>query len=73
MTTKTQNFIRYQKSYCKVSANSLAINTKQQITIKYIAEISIKSDAKKIKYYQISKKSLEAFGQFSPNDHKPIN
>ena len=70
---KNTKLYQISKSYCKVSANSLAINTKQQITIKYIAEISIKSDAKKIKYYQISKKSLEAFGQFSPNDHKPIN
>ena len=30
----------------------------------YIEELRMKSDAKKVKYYQISKKSLEAFGQF---------
>ena len=53
-----KNIIKYQKNYSKRSANSLIIITKQQITISYIEEISIKSDAKKIKYYQISKYNL---------------
>ena len=41
-----------------LSANSLVMITKQQIRINYIEEISIKSEAKKVKYYQISKKSF---------------
>ena len=36
--------------------------TKQQISINYIEEISIKSDAKNVKYCQIVKKWLQAFG-----------
>ena len=50
-----------EKSYCKLSANSLAIITKQESRISYITEISIKSVAKKTNYYQISIKLLEAF------------
>ena len=40
------NIIRYQKNYCKLLANSFLMSTKQQITINYIEEISIKSDPK---------------------------
>ena len=70
---KREIIIRYQKNYCKLSANSLAMITKQQIRINYIEEISVKSDAKKKKYYHISKKLLQAFGQFSCHDHKKLN
>ena len=65
--------IRHQKNYCKLVSNSLAMITTQQIRIHYIEETTIKSDEKKIKYYQISKKLLEAFGQFSGRDHKRAN
>ena len=47
--------------------------TKQQIRINYMEEISLKSDAKKIKYYHISRKLLQPFGQFSCHDHKMTN
>ena len=47
--------------------------TKQQIRINYMEEISLKSDAKKIKYYHISRTLLEAFGQFSGHVHKTEN
>ena len=40
--------------------------TEQKIRINYIDESSIKSDAKKIKYYQISKKIIRSFSQISP-------
>ena len=46
---------------------------KQPIRINYIARISIKSDAKKRNYYQISKKLLQAFSQFSGHDNKTTN
>ena len=51
--------MRYQKNYGKLSANSPTMITKQQIRINYQEEISIKSDAKKIKYYQFSKKNYK--------------
>ena len=47
--------------------------TNKEITINYIEEISIKSGEKKVKYYMISKKLLEAFSQFSDDDHKTTN
>ena len=40
--------------------------TKQQIGINYIEEIRIKCDAKKIKYYKISKTFLQDFSRFRP-------
>ena len=43
---RRQNIIRYQKSFLKLSANSLPMSTNQQIRINYTEEISIKSDAK---------------------------
>ena len=72
------SIIRYRKSYCKfstnsllmLSANPLVMITKQQITIIYIEEISIKRYAKKIKSNQIPKKLWEDFGQFPGHDHK---
>ena len=65
--------MRYQKNFRKLSANSLAIITKQEIKISCIEQISIKSGTKKIKYYQISKKILQAFNRFSGHDHKTAN
>ena len=62
--------IRYDKSYCKLSFNSLAIITKQQSRINYIEKIRMKGNVKKIKYYHMPKKLLQAFGQFSRHDHK---
>ena len=41
------------KNYLKLLDNSLVMITKQQRRINYIEEIIIKSDAKKMKYYQI--------------------
>ena len=70
--TKTQNIIRYQNSYCKLSANSLDIITKQQIRINNRAEISIKSDAKLRKYYQISTKLMSAFNSLAMNTKQQI-
>ena len=70
MTPKRKNIIRYQKPYCKLSAISLGMITKKQIRVIYIEEISIKSDAKKIKYYHILKRLLLGFGQFSGHDRK---
>ena len=55
---KRENIIRFKKNYCRPSANSLAMITKHEVRINYIAEIDITSDAKKIKYYQIRKKNL---------------
>ena len=55
MQKKKKYILRYQKKYGKLSANSLAIIIKQEIRISYIEKISVKSDAKKIKYYDISK------------------
>ena len=52
---KRSNIIRYLKNYCDHSANSLPLIKKQQLRINYKAEISIKSDAKEIKYCQLSK------------------
>ena len=46
----------FKKNFSKLSANFLVMTTKQQIRINYIEEISIKSGAKKINYYQICKK-----------------
>ena len=43
--------------------------TKEQIRISYLKQISIKIDAKDIKYYQIAKKLLEPCDQFSGHDH----
>ena len=70
---KICNIIICFKNFCKPLANSLAMITTQQIRIHDIEETTIKSDEKKIKYYQISKKLLEAFGQFSGRDHKRAN
>ena len=50
--------MRYQKYYCKFSANSLTMIRKKQIRISDLKEISIKSYLKKIKYCQFSKKKL---------------
>ena len=47
--------MRYQKYYCNLSANSLSLIKNQQFKINCIEDISIKSDAKEIKYYQILK------------------
>ena len=47
--------------------------TKQKIRINSTEKISIKSGAKKIKFYLILKKLLEAFGRFSGHDHKTRN
>ena len=46
--------MKYQKNYGKISAKSLTMITKQPIRINYIKEITIKNDAKKNEYYQIS-------------------
>ena len=40
----------------------MAMITKQQIRVNYLKQISYKSGAKEIKYYQLSKKLLEHFG-----------
>ena len=53
---RKQKIIRYQKYYCNLSGSSFPMSTKKQLRINYIQQISIKSDVKKIKYYQISKK-----------------
>ena len=53
---KKQKIITHQKNCRNLSANSLAMITKQQIRINYIKDITFKSDAKEHKYYQISKK-----------------
>ena len=65
---KTSNII-YQGNYIKFTANSLTMITKQQIRINYLKQISIKIDAKPIKYYQIPKNLLEPYGQLSGHDH----
>ena len=64
------NIIRYLKKFCNHSTNSLAMIKKQELRINYKAEISIKCKAKIIKYYQISKQLLKAFGPFSGHGHK---
>ena len=46
---------------------------KQQIRINYVEEISLKCDAKKIKYYERLKTPLLGFGQFSGRNHKTTN
>ena len=48
----------YQKNYRKLSVISLAMFTKQQFRINYVEKMSIKKDAKKIKYYRMPKKLL---------------
>ena len=53
----------------KLTANSLAVITKQQIRINYLKQISLKIDAKEIKYYQVPKNLLKPYGQFSGHDH----
>ena len=53
---KISNIIICLKNYCKLSDNSLVMIAKQQIRINYIEEIILKSDAKNMKYYQMSKK-----------------
>ena len=55
---KRLNIVRDQKNYWKLSATSLVMITKQQIRNDYINKITLKTDEKKIKYYQISKKLL---------------
>ena len=70
---KRWNIYRYQKNSCKLSANSLALTRKQQILINYIEEIIIKFDGKKMKYYQIWKKLLQVFGEFSGLHQKLTN
>ena len=64
---KKIRYYQISKNYCKLLANSLAmitqflqmnineISKQQQVTINYIEEIRIKSDAKKIRCYQLSK------------------
>ena len=73
VTQKSENIIRYQKNICNLSSNTLAMITKHEIRIDYIAESSITSHEKKKKYYQISKTLLQVFGQFSGYDHKKTN
>ena len=63
---KRSDIIGRKKSYCKLSVNSLAMMTEQKITINYIDQSSIKSDAKKIKYYQTSKKVIRSFRRIYP-------
>ena len=41
-----------------LEANSMAVTTKKEIRINYIEKISMESDAKKIKHYQVSKNIL---------------
>ena len=65
--------IKHQKNCWTLSANSLVMITKQQIRINYIEEISIKSEGKKVKYYQMSKKLYKAFGQLSGHYQKTTN
>ena len=65
--------MRYQKNYGKLSANSPTMIRKQQIRISDQKKIRIKSDAKKMKYCQFSKKKLSAFHQFYGHDHKTTN
>ena len=55
---KTQNIIRYQKTYWNLTANSLAMITTQENILNFKVKMSIKSDVKKLKYYQLSKKLL---------------
>ena len=55
---KRLNIVRDQKNYWKLSATPLVMITKQQIRNDYINKITLKTDEKKIKYYQISKKLL---------------
>ena len=50
---KNIKYYEISKSYCKFSANSLAMLTKEQIRINYIKEITIKCEAKNMKYYHI--------------------
>ena len=49
---KRKNMVTCQKHSCKLSISSMAMITKQQIRIKYLKQISIKSGAQKTKYYQ---------------------
>ena len=56
---KKQKIITHQKNCRNLSANSLAIITRQKIRVNYIEEIIFKSDAVEHKYYQISKKLLK--------------
>ena len=70
---KGTNIMRYQKYFCKLSANSLYMIKKQQFKINCIEDISIKSDTNKIKFYQILKRLLLGFSQFSGNNHKTKN
>ena len=55
---KRQNIIRYQKTYWNLTANSLAMITTQENILNFKVKMSIKSDVKKLKYYQLSKKLL---------------
>ena len=55
---KRLNVIKDRKLFSNFSVNSLVMITRQQIRINCIKEINIKSDAKKMKYLQISKKFL---------------
>ena len=71
-----QNKIKYYQVLKKLLigfVNSLAIIAKQKIRINYIEKLSIKTDAEKIKHYQISKNLLEDFGQFFWHHHKTTN
>ena len=45
--SKKIKYYEIGESYCKISANSVAIIPKQEIRITYIKKISVKSDAKK--------------------------
>ena len=45
------------------------VRKQQQLSINYIEEISIKRDGKKVKDYQILKKFLKNFSQFSDHNH----
>ena len=45
MRQRISNIIRYQKNYCKLLAYFLAMITKQQVSINYIEDISIKIHA----------------------------
>ena len=65
--------MRNQKYYCKLSANSLSMIKSKQFKINCIEDISIKSDAKKIKFYQVLKTFLLGFFQFSGHNHKTTN
>ena len=59
---KRSNIIRYQKLFCKILANSRAMITKQQITINYTEESSIKRYKKKKKLSDMKK----IIGRFRP-------